>query len=81
MAKKEFYGGASIVARISFCIEAETIGEAKQKLFEANCPIELLDELGDPICEIIDQNWHMVDEPSRGNVRESDLSDFFIDED
>jgi hypothetical protein len=36
---KEFYGEVSLVARINFVIEAETKEEAKQKLFDANCPL------------------------------------------
>lgn len=79
MSKKEFYGGVSIVARISFCIEAETIEDAKQKLFEANCPMNLVDDAGHPICEITDQSWHMIDAPMQGNVQESDLSEFIIE--
>lgn len=79
MSGKYFYGGVSIVARLNFCIEAETIEEAEQKLFEANCPITLLDDAGHPICEITDQSWHMVDVPRQGNVQESDLSEFIIE--
>ena len=78
---KTFYGEVTIVARLGFSIEAESEDDAKEKLFNANCPVNLVDDEGKPICEITDQNWHMVDEAERGNVQESDLGDFYIQED
>jgi len=77
---KEFYGQVSVVARISFCIKAESEEEAKEKLFNANLPLSLVDDEDKPVCEIQEISWHMVDEPTRGNVRESDLDDFEIRE-
>jgi len=77
---KEFYGQVSVVARINFCVEASSIEEAKEKLFNANMPMSLVDDEDNPVCEIDAYEWHMVDEVVRGNVRESDLSDFEIEE-
>ena len=73
-----FYGEVSVVATLGYYIEAENEEEAKEKLFNANCPISLVDDEDKPICELTDQSWHMVDESSRGNVQESDLTDFWI---
>lgn len=75
---KSFYGEVSIVARLSYCIEANSEEEAKEKLFNANCPVNLVDDNGNQVCEITDQQWHMVDEAQKGNIQESDLSDFEI---
>ncbi|ABO51124.1 hypothetical protein Dred_2614 [Desulforamulus reducens MI-1] len=80
MAKKEFTGEVSIVAKLTFCIEADSKEEAIRKLFDANCPISLVDDDDNPVCEIIEQEWHMVDEARQGNVQEPDLVDFSIEE-
>jgi hypothetical protein len=77
---KTFYGEASIVARICYGIEAENEEEAKEKLFNANLPLDLVDDEGKQVCEIAEVNWHMVDQTQRGNIQESDLSDFYIEE-
>ncbi|KLU66338.1 hypothetical protein DEAC_c17370 [Desulfosporosinus acididurans] len=77
---KEFYGEVSIVARIRFAIEAENAEEAEEKLFNANCPMSLVDDNNNPVCEISEIEWHMVDKASQGNVQESDLDDFYIEE-
>lgn len=79
MAK--FYGEISVVASLNYFIEAKSEEEAKEKLFNANCPIRLIDDEDNEICEVVEQNWHLVDETVRGNVRESDLNDFWIEED
>lgn len=78
---KEFYGEISIVATLSYVIKAENEDEAKEKLFSANCPIELIDDDGNKICEIAEQQWHLVDKKQTGNIAESDLRDFWIEED
>ena len=77
-AKKEFYGYVSIVARVNFTIEAENEEEATEKLFNANLPIALVDDNDNPVCEINEIEWHMVDKATQGNVQESDLDDFEI---
>jgi hypothetical protein len=77
MAKKEFYGSVSVVARIAFTIEAESEEEAKEKLFNADMPLQLVNG-EENACEIDFINWHMVDQPNQGNVRESDLDEFEI---
>ena len=77
---KEFYGAVSVVARIHFCIEAESEEEAEEKLFSADMPMNLVDDNDKPVCEITQIEWHMVNKPTRGNVRESDLDDFYIEE-
>jgi len=77
---KEFYGQVSVVARISFRIRAESEEEAKEKLFKARLPLDLTDDDSKPVCEVEAVDWHMVDELRLGNVRESNLDDFFIEE-
>lgn len=77
---KQFYGEISVVATLSYCIEAESEEEAKEKLFNANCPIDLVDDNDKPICEITEQQWHLVDKKQQGNISESDLTDFWIEE-
>ena len=79
MAKKEFYGAVSITARLSFRIEAENEEEAKEKLFNACCPISLEDEEGNEI-EITDQEWGMIDVARNGNVQQSYVDDFYIEQ-
>jgi len=77
---KEFYGAVSVVARINFCIEANSKEEAEEKLFNANMPLSLADDDEKPVCEINEIQWHMVYEPEQGNVQESHLDDFYIEE-
>jgi len=77
---KKFYGAVSVVARIHFCIDAESEEEATEKLFNADMPMNLVDDKDNPVCEITQIEWHMVDEPTMGNVRESDLDIFCIEE-
>ena len=79
MAKKEFYGAVSITARLNFIVEAESEEEAKEKLFNASCPMSLEDEDGNEI-EITDLEWDMIDRASRGNVQQSYVEDFYIEE-
>ncbi|WP_211135278.1 hypothetical protein [Clostridium paraputrificum] len=79
MSKKEFYGAVSITARLGFRIEAESEEEAKEKLFNACCPISLEDEEGKEI-EITDQEWEMIDRANRGNVQQSYVEDFYIEQ-
>lgn len=80
MAKKEFYGAVSITARLGFRIEAESEEEAKEKLFDACCPISLVDENGKEIAEITDCDWEMIDRANRGNVQQSYVEDFYIEQ-
>jgi predicted ArsR family transcriptional regulator len=75
---KQFYGEVSVVARLSYLIEAESKKEAIEKLLNANCPISLVDDEGKEICEITDQQWHVVERARQGNVQEPDLIDFYI---
>lgn len=79
MSKKEFYGAVSITARLGFRIEAESEEEAKEKLFNACCPISLEDEEGKEI-EITDQEWEMIDRANRGNIQQSYVEDFYIEQ-
>lgn len=78
---KTYIGEVSVAASLSFIVEAESEEEAKEKIFNANCPIDLVDDEGNPVCEITDQEWHLVNESTRGNVAESDIHDFYIEED
>lgn len=77
---KTFCGEISVVATLGYCIEAENEEEAKEKLFNANCPIDLVNDDNKPVCEITDQQWHLVDTKQQGNISEPDLSDFWIEE-
>jgi len=77
---KEFYGQVSIVARITFCIKASSEEEAKEKLFGANMPLDLVDDEDNPVCDIDGIDWHMVDEAAQGNMQERNLGDFEIEE-
>lgn len=80
MAKKEFYGEVSLVARINFMLEAESEEEAKEKILYSDCPISIVDDGGKEVCEIHGIDWHLVDKARQGNVRESDLDDLYIEE-
>lgn len=77
----EFYGEVSVVARIHFGIEANSKEDAKQKLFNANLPMRLVDDDGNEVCELYDIEWHMVDKVRPGNVQETNLYDFYIEHD
>lgn len=77
---KKFYGEISVVATLGYYIEADNEEEAKEKLFEANCPINLVDDEGNDVCEITEQQWHLVDKKNQGNLAEPDLVDFYIEE-
>lgn len=77
---KTYIGEVSVAASLSFIVEAESEEEAKEKIFNANCPIDLVDDKGKAVCEITDQQWHLVDETARGNIAESDIHDFYIEE-
>lgn len=79
MSKKEFYGAVSITARLSFRLEAESKEAAEEKLFNACCPISLEDEEGNEI-EITDMEWGMIDRANRGNVQQSYVDDFYIEQ-
>lgn len=78
MAK--FYGKISVVASLNYLIEAESKEEATELLFNANCPIRLIDDEDNEVCEVIEQDWHLVEKVRQGNVLESDLNDFYIEE-
>lgn len=77
---KTFCGEISVVATLGYYIEAENEEEAKEKLFNANCPIDLVNDDNKPVCVITDQQWHLVDIKQQGNISEPDLSDFWIEE-
>lgn len=76
---REFFGEISVVATLSYCIKANSEEEAKEKLFNASCPISLIDNEGNDI-EIAEQQWHLINTKNQGNVSESDLTDFWIEE-
>lgn len=79
MSKKEFYGSVSITARLSFRVEAENEEEATEKLFNSCCPISLVDEEGNEI-EITDCEWGMINQARRGNIQQSYVDDFYIEQ-
>lgn len=80
---KEFYGGVSITARLDFSIKAESEEEAKEKIMEACClELSLQDEKGEELkgFEINSIDWELVDNARKGNVMQSYIDDFEIEE-
>lgn len=78
---KEFYGNLSIVINMNFNgVKAKDIEEAKNIVMGAVFNFELINEFDREEIDIDIQGWHIVDEAERGNVMESDLSDFYISE-
>ena len=76
---KEYFGSVSITARIGFVIKAKNEEEATEKLFSASMPIGLIDEEGNEI-EVTSVEWEMIQEARKGNVSQSYISDFEINE-
>lgn len=78
---KEFFGSASVVINFSFELEAETIEEAEEVILnsESMC-FGLIDKRNDRMIDIDINSWHVADEVGVGNVMESDLQSFQIQE-
>lgn len=80
---KEFYGGVSITARLDFFIKAESEEEAKEKIMEACClDLKLQDENGENLkdFEINSIDWELINQSRKGNVSQSYIEDFEIEE-
>jgi len=74
---KEFYGSVSLSGRISFFINSESVDEAENAVFEDIEGIEIILKDGSKL-EIAEINWDLINEASRGNVRDSNINDFEI---
>lgn len=78
---KEFYGNLSIVINMNFSgIKASSIEEAEEIVKNATFNFELVKEDSEEVIDTDIQGWHIADEVGRGNVTESDLSDFSIEQ-
>ncbi|HAT4309075.1 TPA: hypothetical protein I9080_002919 [Clostridium perfringens] len=80
---KEFYGGISITMRVDFAIKAKSEEEAKEKIFDISClELNLQDDEGKKLknFEITNIDWELVKSASRGNVSQSYIEDFEIEE-
>lgn len=77
-----FIGDASIVIDLSFSVEADSLEEAVEKVIYAECmEFELLDDAGNKIFETYETNdWYVVDKAQQGNIRQSGIHDFEIQE-
>lgn len=80
---KEFYGSASIVIDLSFSVKANSIEEAKENILCAEyMEFQLKDFDDNNILEDYETNdWYVVDKAQNGNIRQSGIHDFRIDED
>lgn len=77
---KEFYGNASMVVNFNFNIKSKNIEEAKEKVLGADgMVLEIFTEEAEKL-EIEVQDWNIPKEVGRGNVIQSGLSNFCIEE-
>lgn len=77
---KEFYGNASMVVNFNFNIKAKNIEKAKTKVLGADgMVLKIFTEDAEKL-EIEVQDWNIPEEVGRGNVIESGLSEFYIEE-
>ena len=77
---KEFYGNASMVVNFNFNIKAKNIEEAKEKVLGADGMLLKIFTEEAVELEIEVQDWNIPEEVGRGNVIESGLSEFYIEE-
>lgn len=78
---KEFYGELTHIRRVSFRCEAETIEEAKEKMLQAYPDGDHFFVDGKVVGTLEGtDDWHNVDEPRQGNVREHSVKSFEIQE-
>lgn len=78
---KEFFGSASIVINFSFQLEAENFEEAKEVILNSEGMFfELIDKRNDKMIDIDVNSWHVADKVGIGNVTESDLQSFEMQE-
>lgn len=79
---KEFYGNASVIINFNFNgVKAESLEEAKDIVLgsEEMC-FGIVNKETDEEIDIDVQEWNMPEEVGRGNVTESGLTDFWIEE-
>lgn len=79
---KEFYGNASIVINFNFSgVEADSLEDAIDILLNSEeMGFSLINKKTNKDINIDIQSWHIADEVGRGNVVESDLKDFYIEQ-
>lgn len=78
---KEFYGEVTLTARIFFNAKGESLEEVKERILSTEgCILELKDEFDKDICEIDGIDWNLVDKAQQGNIAETNVSDFYIEE-
>lgn len=78
----KYYGRASVVIDLSFEVEANSIDEAKEKILYAECmEFQLKDLSNNNVLEDYETNdWYVVDKAQNGNIRQSGISNFEIQE-
>lgn len=76
---KEFYGSASFTGRVKFVVQATCEEEAKDYVFEDLEGMNIVIKDGSTV-GIDEVEWELIDEISRGNMSESFISDFDIQE-
>jgi hypothetical protein len=79
MIMKEFYGGVSLAARISFMVKSENEEKATDIVFDDIEGMQLVLKDGSKL-EITEIDWGLIEEANRGNVSQSHISDFDIEE-
>lgn len=79
---KEFYGNASVIINFNFNgVKADSIEEAKDiVLGSEEMLFGIINKKTDKEIEIDIQEWNIPEEVGRGNIRESGLSNFWIEE-
>lgn len=75
----KFKGTVSIVAKLNFCIEADSKEEAKHKIFNSSLPFSLQDDEGNPI-KITGQQWDIYNSNNEESIKENHLVDFSVEE-
>lgn len=76
---KDFYGKVSFSGSVNFAVTAIDKETAKELVFEDIEGIDILLKDGTTVsvCEV---EWELIDEARRGNVQQSYISDFDIQE-
>ena len=79
MDKKEYYGRVSFTGQANFSVESENEENAEKIVFEDIQGMELLLKDGTKL-KIDSIDWDLISKASTGNVSESYISDFEIQE-
>lgn len=78
---KEFYGEVTLTARITFSAKGKSLEEVKERILSAEgCILELKDESNKDVCLIDGVEWALIDNAQQGNIAETNVSDFCIEE-